>query len=128
VGLVGQLGGSKQGKLRLEGHLALNLKRKVRELQAAVALKHEENEALRRNIKSTKFTEIEVEIKMYMDECTRLRHQLQEVIQSKDTFADPEELKLIEAKFQQQELLINQLRSENAELAGAYGKKEEENR
>ena len=34
----------------------------------------EEIEALKRNIKSTKVAEIEVEMKMYMDECTRLRH------------------------------------------------------
>jgi hypothetical protein len=61
--------------------------------------KTEEIEALKRNIKSTKITEIEIEMKMYMDECTRLRHQLEEVIKSKDTFADPEELKIIEEKF-----------------------------
>jgi hypothetical protein len=61
----------------------------------------EENEALKHNIKSTKISEIEVEMKMYIDECTRLRHQLEEVIKSKDTFADPEELKIIEGKFQQ---------------------------
>ena len=35
-----------------------------------------------------------------MDECVRLRHQLEEVIRSKDTFADPQELKIIEEKFQ----------------------------
>jgi len=39
-------------------------------------------------------------LKVYMDECTRLRSQLEEVIKSKDTFADPEEIKLIEDKFQ----------------------------
>jgi hypothetical protein len=38
-------------------------------------------------------------MKMYMDECSRLRAQLEEVIRSKDTFADPEELKIIEDKF-----------------------------
>lgn len=54
---------------------------------------------LRRNIKSTKLQEIEVEIKMYMDECTRLRHNLEEVIKSKDTFADPQEMKMIEDRF-----------------------------
>ena len=70
-------------------------------------MKAEENEALKRNIKSTKIAEIEIEMKMYMDECTRLRHQLEEVIKSKDTFADPEELRAIEEKFQQQEILIN---------------------
>lgn len=43
--------------------------------------------------------ELEVEMKMYADECTRLRHQLEDVIKSKDAFADPEEMKLIEGKF-----------------------------
>lgn len=72
-------------------------------MQTSVIVKQDEIENLKRNIKSTKISEIEVEMKMYMDECTRLRHQLEEVIKSKDTFADPEELKAIEAKFQQQD-------------------------
>lgn len=67
-------------------------------------------------------------MKMYIDECTRLRHQLEEVIKSKDTFADPEELKIIEEKFQQQDILINNMKNENNELAIAYSKKDEENR
>lgn len=62
-------------------------------------IKQEEVEQLKRNIKSTKIAEIEVEMKMYLDECTRLRFSLEEVIKSKDTFADPEELKVIEEKF-----------------------------
>ena len=49
-------------------------------------------------------------MKMYMDECTRLRGQLEEVIKSKATFADPEEIKIIEDKFQQQDQLINSMR------------------
>jgi len=32
---------------------------------------------------------MEGEIKSYMEECMRLRFQLEEVIRSKDTFADP---------------------------------------
>ena len=59
-----------------------------------------EVEALKRNIRSTRQQEIEVEVKLYMEECARLRHQLEEVIRSKDTFADPQELKIIEEKFQ----------------------------
>lgn len=63
---------------------------------------------------------------MYMDECTRLRHQLEEVIKSKDTFADPEELKAIESKFQQQDMMINNMKLENGDIAMAYQKKDEE--
>ncbi len=72
--------------------------------------------------------ELEVEMKMYADECTRLRHQLEDVIKSKDAFADPEELKHLEAKFAQHEALIQQLQLENQELAQAFQKKDEENR
>jgi hypothetical protein len=61
-------------KVKLEGHLAQNLKRKIKELQVLLAQKHEESEVLKRNIKSTKTAELEVEIKMFSDECVRLRH------------------------------------------------------
>ena len=115
-------------KLKLESHLSLNLKRKIRDMQTEITSKQDEVDALKRNIKNTKIAEIEVEMKMYMDECTRLRHQLEEVIKSKDTFADPEELKVIEEKFQQQEMLINTMKNENNELALAYQRKEDDNR
>ena len=85
--------------LKTETHLVLNLKRKVRDLNSEVQKKVEEIEAFKWNIRSTRLQEIEVEVKMYMEECARLRHQLEEVIRSKDTFADPQELKIIEEKF-----------------------------
>jgi len=68
--------------------------------------KSNEVELLKRNIKNTRTHETETEIKMYMDECVRLRNSLEEVIKSKDTFADPQELKIIEQKFQQRDGLI----------------------
>lgn len=95
----------------MESHLTNNLKRKIRELQSDVSTKSNEVEALKRHIKSTKFAEIEVEMKLYMDECARLRAQLEEVIRSKDTFADPQEVRMIEERFQQQELVISDLRT-----------------
>ena len=54
---------------------------------------------MKRNIKITRQSELEIEVKLYMEECVRLRLQLEEVIRSKDTFADPQELKIIEEKF-----------------------------
>ena len=63
-----------------------------------------------------------------MEECARLRHQLEEVIKSKDTFADPQEIKMIEEKFQQQDALINQMQSDNTQLSLGLQKKDEENR
>ena len=114
-------------KLKLDSHLSNNLKRKIRDLQAEINDRGNEAEALKRNIKSTKIAEIEVEMKMYIDECTRLRHQLEEVIRSKDTFADPEELRLIEEKFQHQDILIKNMKNENNMLATEYQKLDGEN-
>ena len=78
VGSVKNVGGINSGagnaqKLKLESHLAANLKRKIRELQTEVTSKTNEVEALKRHIKSTKIAEIEIEMKLYIDECTRLR-------------------------------------------------------
>jgi len=53
--------------------LTTNLKRKVRELQSEMTQRKDEIELLKRNIKNTKTHETEVEIKLYMDECIRLR-------------------------------------------------------
>ena len=72
----------------------------MKDLQNESARRADEVEALKRNIRSTRQQEMEVEVKLYMEECARLRHQLEEVIRSKDTFADPQELKIIEEKFQ----------------------------
>jgi hypothetical protein len=49
---------------------------------------------------------MEVEMKLYVDECARLREQLEEVIRSKDTFADPQEVRAIEERFHQQDNAI----------------------
>lgn len=65
-------------------------------------------------------------MKLYIDECARLRQQLEEVIKSKDTFADPQEVRIIEERFQQQEMAINNLRIENNDLVLAFNAKEEE--
>ena len=100
-----------------ETHLVINLKRKVKDLNAECTRKNDEIEALKRNIRSSRLQEIEVEVKIYMEECARLRHQLEEVIRSKDTFADPQELKIIEEKFQQRDAVINQMQQENGELS-----------
>lgn len=113
---------------KLDSHLVINLKRKVKEQQLEVQQKLEEIEALKRNIRSTRMNENEVEIKLYIEECARLRHQLEEVIRSKDTFADPQELKIIEEKFQQKDVLIGQLHGQHAEISTLLQTKDEENR
>lgn len=107
--LVAKPEGNSKGK-KIESHLTLNLKRRVKEMQAVVAAKAEELELLKRNMKTTKSAELEAEVRAYTEECQRLRGQLEEVIKSKDTFADPDEIRLIEDRFQAQEQVIANLR------------------
>lgn len=91
--------GIKIGAVKNETHLVINLKRKIRDCNNEKQMLLAEIDALKRNIRISKMNEMEVENKLYVDECARLRHQLEEVIKSKDTFADPTELKIIEQKF-----------------------------
>ena len=41
-------------------------------------------------------------MKLYVDECTRLKHMLEEVMRSKDPFTDPTQVLRIEEQFQMQ--------------------------
>ena len=56
-----------------ESHLEINLKRKVRDLQNEVGLRKEEVEALKRNIRATRQSELEIEVRLYGEERVRLR-------------------------------------------------------
>jgi hypothetical protein len=120
------VGGNFAKMKKFESHLTQNLKRRIKEMQVIIATKSQELDTLKRNIKTTKQNEMEVELRSYMEECTRLRQQLEEVIKSKDTFADPEELKIIESRFANQEQIINGLRIENTQFLNTIASKDEE--
>lgn len=59
-----------------------------------------------------------------MDECLRLRQSLENVIKSKDTFADPQELQIIESKFQQRDQIIQEMQIERNALLTSYNELE----
>ena len=63
-----------------------------------------------------------------MDECMRLRQRLEEVMRSKDTFADPQELKIIEEKFKQRDAVIAEMQKDNRELAKGLATRDDEKR
>lgn len=70
-------------------HLTNSLKRNVKDLKSQLHIKETECQQLKKNLKATKISEIEVEMKIYVDECTRLRHMLEEVLRSRDPLSDP---------------------------------------
>jgi hypothetical protein len=107
-------------------HLVTNLKNSVRELRQDIKARDEEIATLRKNIKSTKLSEMEVEIQAYIDECTRLRHHLEEVMRQRDQPQSSPGFNGIEEKHYQQTLLLNNLRKENQELSSALNQAHDE--
>lgn len=78
---------------------------------------------LRKNLKNTVQTELEIEVQVYIDECTRLRHHLDELMKEKE---EPDGLSSLEAKQQQQKTLITRLKREKTELAAALKRAQSE--
>ena len=60
-------------------HLVNNLKQSLKETKLEIRGREEEITKLRRNIKSTRTVELEVEIQAYVDECSRLTRNLEEL-------------------------------------------------
>ena len=107
-------------------HLVGNLKQSVKELRSELKSRDEEIARLRKNIKSTKTSEMEVEIQAYIDECTRLRHHLEEVMRQREATQSSQGFTGLEEKHYQQTLLVNNLRKENQELSQALTEAREE--
>lgn len=61
-------------------HLVGSLKHSIKELKAELKLREGDIERLKRDTKVSRVNELEVEIQAYADECTRLRHHIEEVM------------------------------------------------
>ena len=110
-------------KIASRTHLIPNLKISIKDLKDSIKAKEEEIEKLKKNIKSTKMVEIDVEIQSYIDECTRLRHHLEEVMaQKKISYSSLE----FEEKLYRQNMDINLLRQENQDYSLNLEKAREE--
>ena len=111
-------------------HLIASLKTNIKELRQELRAKEEESLKAKRDIRASRMSELEVELQAYIDECTRLRHHLEEVMDrmANHTPADlsgveelvqkiAEEKKQIETELvtTQQELTASQLRISSLE-------------
>ena len=63
----------------------MSLKKQVKELKMEMIRKDDELETYKRSVKQTKMVEHEVELKAFKDECTRLRHLLEDTIRNGGT-------------------------------------------
>jgi hypothetical protein len=106
--------------------LTTALKRQVKDLKQFIKEKEDEITSYRKNFKSTKINELDIELRSYMDECLRLRHLLEDTVKSKDPLTDPDQVNKIEEQFQQQNDIINNVQKENQELREIINQKESE--
>ena len=65
-------------------YLVKLLKQTIKDLRQEVENKNLEIGKQKQNMKLSKYLELELEVKAYMDECTRLRHSLEEIIKDKE--------------------------------------------
>ncbi len=107
-------------------HLVLALKKQLRENKDEIRIKEEEIKKLKKSLKITRLQETEVEIKMFSDECTRLKHIIEEIMKQKAAGYTPEDVAVIEQKIAEQDALIRGVKQQNAEMAELVRKKDEE--
>lgn len=100
-------------------NLTQSLKKHVKEMRSELKKKDEEMTKIKRTLKATNIQELEVEMKLYVDECTRLRHMLEESYKNQ---MDPAELQKLQEQFQMQDTYLVNLQSENQELAETCAK------
>jgi len=62
--------------------MLLKVKQQVIELKEIVAVKDQELNNLKKNMKSTKMREMDIQLKMYMSECIRLREMTENAIKA----------------------------------------------
>ncbi len=128
-GLMSQIGsvGSMQGvqKMQRETHLIEALKSRIRQAEAVVASKDSEIDKLKKDIKITKLTEYESQLKTCEAECVRLRGMLDELISSKHV-GSPTEYVEVEEKMLEQSMRLKELARKNTELSSSLDAKTQE--
>jgi len=107
-------------------HLVIALKKQLKESKDEIRAKEEEIKKLKKSLKITRLQETEVEIKMFADECTRLKHIIEEIMKQKAAGYTPEDVALIEEKINQQDSMIHSIKQQNNEMSEVLKKKDEE--
>jgi chromosome segregation ATPase len=107
-------------------HLANALRGQIKVTQDEIVMKNKEIEKLNKNLKTTKLLEINIEIKMFTDEATRLKHIIEEILKQKAASYTHEDIEAIQGKINQQNYLIENIKQQNESIKQMLGRKEEE--
>ena len=65
-------------------YLVKLLKQNIKDLRTEMQNKDQQIQTQKQNMKLSKYLELELDVKAYMDECTRLKHYLEEVLKEKE--------------------------------------------
>lgn len=103
---------SKNEKSLKAFHLVKSLKQSISSLKTQISSRESAATKLAKNIKSAKHGELELEIQAYIDECTRLRHHLEEIMRQREIPQDT--------------AATDGLRTENSQLSAQVAKLQEE--
>jgi len=107
-------------------HLANALRGQIRVTQEDIAMKNGEIERLNKSLKTTKLLEIDIEVKMFMDEATRLKHIIEEILKQKAASYTHEDIEAIQGKINQQNYLVENIKQQNEGIKQMLERKEEE--
>lgn len=101
---------STQGYEAKNSNLVQGLKKIIKDLKFTLQTREAEVNKFKSNLKGSRVNELEIEVQAYIDECTRLRHHLEEMIKSK--------------QFQSEELVpiqeLQSLKEDNMNLLDQY--------
>ena len=110
-------------KIKVDTHLVAALKKKIKELNNLNKAKNDEMELMKRKLKATKIKEIEAEAQVYIEESTRLRQMLEDLMSKGSGTSIPP---AADNNPKQQNDLLKKVKQENSELVNALHKKEED--
>lgn len=112
----------------------MSLKKQVKEMKIDMVRKEEELETYKRSVKQTKMIEHDIELKAFKDECTRLRHLLEDTLRNggskeKTTLSSTpgiDRSQILEKKLQEREFMLANARNDAVQLSQNLQKKQEE--
>ena len=121
--LIEEIGNHDRSPGRKYVRLVSSLKQNIKEIKQESKTKEEELTKLKKNMRSSKISELEIEIQTYMDECVRLKHSMEELMRRK--LPETSLLAVEDAKYQSS--IISNLKKEKQELLIAISELQDEN-
>ena len=109
-----------------EAPIIISLKRQLKELKEEQKAKQTELDTMKSRLKINHFKELDTELKANEKECARLKGIVIDMIKNQSATVPQSDIIMLENRLTQQDQMINNLKTENINLAANIQKKEEE--